>query len=557
MDIAEWIEHQAAFVPGQRAIVGEGCTLDYAGLAAAVARAARALAASGVGPGERVAILDYNRPETLVLLFACARLRAVLVPLNWRLATPEHAAILADCTPRVLVVGAAFAPGARALLAALPGAFAVGLGCDADPAWTRWEDWLARGDAGAGCVEATDAGAGSVDATDTGADGAASPPGAARPGPAERAPAERAATAADPFDAPVLLSYTSGSTGQPKGVLLSQRALFFNAVNSTHLHGLTGADVVLTTLPLFHVGGLNILTTPALHAGATVILHPRFEPAAAFDALEREAVTLTVLVPAQLEAMMADPRWKSADLSRLRCITTGSTIIGEAFARRVQARGIPLVQVYGATETCPIAAYLPIADAMRKPGSVGKAALHCALRLADDAGRPVPDGTPGEILVRAPSVMDGYWNRPAESAAALAGGWYRTGDVAHADAEGFLYVDGRNRDVIISGGENIHPAEIENVLAESPRIAEVAVVGRQDAHWGEAVVAIVVPAPGETLAAEDVLGLLQGRIGRYKHPREVVFVERLPRTALGKVRREELRRIVQREPAPGAALEGG
>ena len=262
-----------------------------------IRRAAAALARRGVEPGDVVAYLGLNHPATLVLLFACARLGAMLMPLNWRLAPPEQRRVLADCLPRVMLVEPACAEQARAIGTAVPLA--------------------------------------GVDILDRGSDEVPAGAGGA--------------------ESPVLLCHTSGSTGVPKSVVLTQRALFWNAVNSTHMHDLTSADRVLTTLPMFHVGGLNIQTTPALHAGASVSLHARFEAQATLDAIERERITLTVLVPAQLEAMMALPRWRSADLSSLRVITTGSTIVSAAFMRRVSERGVPLIQVYGATETCPIA----------------------------------------------------------------------------------------------------------------------------------------------------------------------------------------------------------
>jgi fatty-acyl-CoA synthase len=510
MDLSDWIERQAAFAPDKAALVVPGRRLSYADLADAIGRTAAALAAAGVGAGDRVAHLGYNGAEQLCLLFACARLRALFVPLSWRLAPPEHRAMLADCGPRVLVVADPFVEPTAGVLGPVATATRIAIGAVRE-GWLAWDDFVAPG----------------------------------------MPPARSAAGSGDA--APVLLCYTSGSTGQPKGVVLAQRALFYNAVNSMHMHDLVSGDIVLTTLPLFHVGGLNIQTLPALHCGATVVLHPRFEPSAFIDALARDGITLTVLVPAQLEALAREARWPTADLSRLRAIATGSTIIGEAFVRKNLHRGVPLLQVYGATETCPIAAYQRSDDAAGHPGSVGKPALHCDLRLVDGAGRDVAAGATGEILVRGPNVMDGYWNKPRESAEALASGWYHTGDVAHADADGFLYVDGRHRDVIISGGENVYPAEIENVLADCPAIAEVAVVGRPDERWGEAVVAVVVPARGVAITREEVCALLDGRVARYKHPRDVVFAANLPRTALGKVKRDELKRLARRLPVTGEA----
>ena len=329
-------------------------------------------------------------------------------------------------------------------------------------------------------------------------------------------------------------------------MLLSQGALAWNAANCADMHELTPQDRILTTLPLFHVGGLNNLTTPALKAGCTVVLHPKFDAEACFDAIELERITLTVLVPAQLDMMMASPRWQSADFSSLRMITTGSTIVPARIIDAVHARGVPLVQIYGSTETCPIAACLKAVDAERKAGSTGKAAAHCELRIVDDSGKEVAQSAIGEILVRGPNLMNGYWNAPQETAAALIDGWFHSGDMGHLDAEGYLYVDGRRKEMIISGGENIYPAEIENVLAECKDIAEASVVGRPDERWGEIVVAVVAPKSGHTLTPASVLQLLEGRIARYKHPKQVVFVGELPKTALGKVRKEDVRQMVAR-----------
>lgn len=510
LDLSHWIERHAAFTPDKTALVCAERTWSYLDLVHQIGQMAAALARQGVIAGDRLAHLGYNSGEQILLLFACARLGALYVPLSWRLAAPEHRAMLEDCRPRVLVVDEPFVEASASLRDGLGSAVCISMGA-ARPGWLALQDLLC--------------------------DVPARVPSVGHAGP----------------ESPVLLCYTSGSTGQPKGVVLTQNALFYNAVNSAHMHDMTSADVVLTSLPLFHVGGLNIQTLPALHCGASVVLQPRFDPAAVIDALQSKGITLTVLVPAQLDLLAADPRWACLQAPALRCISTGSTIIGAASYRKHMRAGLPLLQVYGATETCPIAVYQRSADAAQHPGSVGKAALHCELRLTNAAAEDVAPGTSGEIWIRGPNVMQSYWGKPMESAAALQGGWYHSGDVGHQDEEGYLYVDGRSKDVIISGGENIYPAELENVLSQCPDIAEVAVVGRPDEHWGEVVVAVVVPQPGQNINAERVTGLLQGRVAHYKLPREVVVRPSLPRTALGKLMREQIKMAVRRDASVDAA----
>jgi fatty-acyl-CoA synthase len=498
MDIAHWIERHAAFSPGKIAIRFGGQDLTYAALAERVAQACGRLRALGVGPGDVVAFLGLNNPEMLALLFACARLRAILLPLNWRLAPPEHARVLAVCTPRAVVVEPAFLAHCGPLQGPHQACRWVALG-PAPAGWHRWDE--------IGAMEA-----------------AGPQPGG--------------------LEAPNLLCYTSGSAGPPKGVVLTQGGLFWNAVNSAHMHDLTSADRVLTTLPMFHVGGLNIQTLPALHAGATVVLHARFDASATIEAMERERITLAVLVPAQLTAMMEQPRWTAADLSSARLIAIGSTIVPRSLIERVGERGLRVVQVYGSTETCPIATYVRTEDAVRKAGSAGLPALHCEVRVVDIEDRHLGPGRDGEILVRGPNVMRGYWNAPEATAEALRGGWYHTGDIGHFDSEGYLHVVARKHDMIISGGENIYPAELESILLECPRISEACVVGQPDERWGEAVLAVVVLKPGMHMTEADVAALFAGRVARYKQPRRVCFMDALPRTALGKVARGALRAAV-------------
>ena len=346
MGVADWIARNAGLMPDKTAIRFPGRDVSYAQLAALIEQLAAALAASGVRRGGCVAYLGFNSPAMVALLFACARLGAMFMPLNWRLAAPEHRQMLEDCPPALLFVEPQYVAQTDAFRSALGAMTLVSFGA-ADAGWISWAEFRGRA-----------------------------------AGPAPGVPFDPEIGADAPQEVPLgddtlLICYTSGSTGKPKGVLLTQRAIECNAANSADMHELTADDVILTTLPLFHVGGLNNQTTPALQAGCTVVLHPKFDADATFDAIERDGITLTVLVPAQLDMMMAHRRWASANFSGLRMITTGSTIVPRHVIHAVHAKGVPLVQVYGSTETCPIAVYLKAQDALRKVGSTGKGAANC------------------------------------------------------------------------------------------------------------------------------------------------------------------------------------
>jgi fatty-acyl-CoA synthase len=502
MDLSDWIEHWAAFQPDKAAVRFEGQDWSYEALAARVAEVACLLKGGlGVGRGDRVAFLGYNSVEFLALVFACARLGAMLTPLNWRLAAPEHRYILADAAASVLLVEPEFLAHAAPLRAALPDCRFVAYAAAAE-GWLSYEALLAEASGD------------------------------------DRNPHVDLAT-------PLLVVYTAGTTGKPKGAVLTQDALTWNAVNSAAMHDLTSGDVILTTLPMFHVGGLNIQTLPALHAGATVLLHRRFELEPAMAAIVEESPSLTVLVPAQLKAFIEHPGWRALDLSSLRAVATGSTIVPVPLIEAWQARGVPVIQVYGSTETAPIAVHQRIADALTTLGSTGKPALHCEARIVTRDGREAEPGERGEILVRGPNVMFEYWGDPRATAEALRDGWFHSGDVGHRDEAGNFYVDERKKDLIISGSENIYPAELEAVLHECAGIADAAVVARPHPRWGEVPVAVVVLRPGAGLAREAVLALFEGRLARFKHPHDVMFVEALPRNAMGKVLKYQLRELVK------------
>ena len=503
MDLSSWIERWADLQPAKCAVHFDGVDIGYGEMAARIARLARALRSGlGIGAGDRVAHLGLNSPELLDLVFASARLGAIVVPLNWRLAPPEHRYMLADCSPKAVLVEPDFVDHMEAIRADLPALAMVRYGA-ASPNWASYDAMLA-------------------DAT----------------GP-ER---ERGGT----YQSPVLLVYTSGTTGPPKGALLTQNALLWNAVNSTHAHDLTSADHVLTNLPMFHVGGLNIQTLPALHAGATVTLQARFDPGPTLRAIAARRPSLALVVPAMMAALLNHPDWAATDLSSLRGVMAGAAAVPAALIRGFHARGVPVGQIYGTTETAPIATYLRFADAEQRIGSCGKPAVHCEVRVVDDQGDDAEAGQPGEILVRGANTFREYWRNPEASAASLRDGWFHTGDIGHRDADGYFFIDDRKQDVVISGGENIYPAELEDVLADAAEIAEAAVVARADPHWGEVAVAFVVPKPGADPTAAAVLALFDGRLARYKHPRQVIFVDALPRNAMGKVLKYQLRARLRR-----------
>jgi len=465
----EWI---AAQPPGRIALRHEGAAISYGVLAARIEAAAAMLSAEGVGRGDRVAFLGENHPSQIVLVLACARLGAMQVPLNWRLVAAEHRWILEDCGARLLFATRAMRVAAEA--AAPPG-------CAVRDAEADW--------------------------------------------PAGTAPAR--GSHADP----VLLVYTSGTTGRPKGAVLTQAALAANAANSRAVFDLTGADRVLTCLPLFHVGGLNIQTLPALAAGAEVTLLPRFEPDAWFAALAAQRPTLSLLVPAVMQALVAHPAWPGADLASLRAIGAGSSELPLPLIEAFHARGVPVQQVYGATETGPIALAQTRAEALAAPGSIGHPPPACEARIVDD-----------EIELRGPMLASRYWNAPEATAEAFRDGWFRSGDLGRVDAQGRFWFIDRRSNRIISGGENIAPAEVERVLREAPGVREGAVLGAPDPRWGQVPVAIVVPGAG--FDAATVLAHFDGRLARFKHPRRIVTVAALPRTALGKLALGELRKLL-------------
>ena len=327
--------------------------------------------------------------------------------------------------------------------------------------------------------------------------------------------------------------------------MLTQNALLFNALNSVHMHELTPSDNILTVLPMFHVGGMNIHTTPGLYVGATISIHPRFDPAATLAAIEKDRPSLLVLVPATIAALIQQPNWQTTDLTSLRIVTTGSSIVPRSLIEAWHDRGIPVIQVYGSTETGPVALYQREEDAMMSVGSTGRGALHTEVRIVDDTGEDVKPGVSGELLLRGPNLFQKYWKDHSASEEAFEADWFFTGDIGYRDERGYVFINDRKTDVVISGGENIYPAELEQVLDRIDGIAESSVVGAADDKWGEIPVAVVVINKKSTITVEEILSAFDGHLARYKHPKAVSFIPALPRNVMGKVLKHELRRAVE------------
>ena len=420
------------------------------------------LAERGIARGLAFGWLGLNSVSMLAALFACARLHARFVPLNWRLAAHELRTVAAHAGLAAWQADAAF------------GAL-DGVAPSAQPPHTGHDD--------------------------------------------------------------LLLVYTSGTTGAPKGALHTQAAMAANIDAAVDAQGFAATTRTLAVLPLFHVGGLCIQVLPTLAVGGVVRLQPRFDAAAWFDDVAAWRPTTSLLVPAAMRALIEHPRWAGADLSSLRFINSGSQIVPRSLIEAFHARGVPVAQVYGATETGPVTLVLRPDEAIAHAGSVGKPALDVQVRLVAD-----------EVQVRAPSLARGYHRRPNDDA--FAGGWFRTGDLARVDGDGFYEIVGRVRELIISGGENIHPAEIEHIALADAAVAEAAVVGLPDERWGEVAVLAVVPRAGCDIDIERLQAAFAATLARFKHPRRIVVLDALPKTALGKVRKADLAVDLQQASDP-------
>jgi fatty-acyl-CoA synthase len=487
LTVPELVARSARRAPDAPALAFEQDRRTFGELEERSERLAAALGARGVEPGDHVAMLQYNGIEFVEAFLAIQKLGACAVPVNFRLSREEVDYVLADSGATLAIADPELAPRAGAVETIVVG--------------PDYEQALAA------------------------------------------APEERGAHEVMGEDLAFLM-YTSGTTGRPKGAMLSHQNLVVNTTNWLYEVGARPDDVWLSGLPLFHIGGLNGIL-PFLHLGALAVIEPSggFDPAQSIARLARDHVSMCFFVPTQWQEICAHPDVATVDSERLRKAMWGASQAPLPTLELLAATfpSVEIVNAFGQTEMSSNTCFLRGEDAIRKMGSVGRPALGVEARIVDESGEDVPAGEVGEIVYRGPTVMQGYHGKPEATAEAFAGGWFHSGDLVREDEQGFIYVVDRLKDMLISGGENVYPAEVERALIEHPAVAEVAVVGVPHPRWVETPLAVVVAAPGSEVSEADLIEYCRERLAGYKKPSAVVFVDILPRNAAGKVLKRELR----------------
>ncbi|CAG0961506.1 fatty-acyl-CoA synthase [Burkholderiales bacterium] len=503
MYVIDWAAKGAANYPDKTALVdlATGRRVSYRQFNARASRFALYLRDTwGLRAGDRVAVLASNSSDYLEMLYGCAKLGAVMVCLNWRLSARENLAVLDDASPRALVFSAEFAAAAEELRTHR-------------------------------CIERTMSVAGSI----------------------EGLPEYEAALAGASGNALEMpcrglgevwyLLYTSGTTGKPKGVLQTYGMAHFNGVNAMHAAKLSRDDVLLSVLPFFHTGGLNLYANPLLQCGGTVVVMKQFDPLLTIELLQK-SITVMFGVPAIYLFLSQQSTFAGADFSRVRSWACGGAPIPKSLLEQYLAKGVTICFGFGMTETGPTVFLTDEATARNKIGTVGRPVTYMLTQVVDVATRrSLGPNERGELLIKGPGVTPGYWNNAEATAKAFEDGWLCSGDIAYFDAEGDYYVVDRAKDMYISGGENVYPAEVENLLFQMPEVAEAAVIGFPDERWGEVGKAIIALKPGTALEAATVIAFCRERLAGYKVPRHVLFVDALPRNAAGKVEKPRLRSL--------------
>jgi len=501
MEHFDWIQRHAERTPEKLALVDDhsGRELTYRELNQRADKFAGFLLNElGLKRGDRLSLLAKNCAEYYEILFACSKSGVILNTLNWRLAVPELAYVLNDCQPRLLIYEAEFQETAAALEESMDLEHLLVLGDPMQGSQLSYREVLQS---------------------------------------------DKTAPPVDPkltYDEIWAIIYTSGTTGRPKGAQVTYGNFFYNAVGMGQAIDLTSQDVNLNVLPTFHIGGLGLYACPTFHAGGTVVVMRSFDPGKFLALIEEYQVTAFLLVPSIYLILEDYPEFDQFDLSSVRSWASGGSPLPAALVRRYAEKGIIIQQGFGMTETGPTVFIISKKDAVRKAGSVGKPVLHTEVSIQDRQGSILGPNQVGELCIRGGNVTTGYWNRPEATREALRDGWLHSGDAAKYDQEGFYTIVDRWKDMYISGGENVYPAEVESVIYQHPAVAEAAVIGVPHPRWQEVGKAVVVIKDGYSLNEEELIEFCRGKLAKYKIPRSAVFVEALPRTAAGKVLKREL-----------------
>jgi fatty-acyl-CoA synthase len=494
----DWLARRAQLSPERIALI-EACTnqtITYAQWNQRANRLTNALSHLGLQKGDRIAILAINSLEYLDTLFACQKGGFILQALNWRLTGEELEKLIQGATPRVLIYSTEFTDKISVLCdqssIVLDHMIAIGEQPTL-PDHHYWNTWIERADS-------------------------------APPPPVQCS-----------MNDPWVLCYTGGTTGLPKAAILTHGTITWNAINTVSSWELSANDTTILNLPLFHTGGLNVFTTPLVHAGGCSIVCQGVDIDQVFDLFAAHPITVFVGVPTMLIMMQQHQRWESADFAGCRAILSGGAPCPLPVIERFFEKGVCFKTGYGLTEAGPNTFWMPDSDARRKAGAVGFPLFHITTRIVNEAGQECQPEEVGELRIRGPHVIAGYWNNPGATSKAIVDGWLHTGDLARRDAEGYTYIAGRSKDMIISGGENIYPAEIESVLLGHAAVAEAAIIGVPDTKWGEVGRAIVVLRGGAYVNASELLAYTRQHLASYKLPKSVVFVNALPKTGAGKI----------------------
>ncbi len=511
MDIGKWMKKQAYYQPDKTAIIFGGDKTTYYEFNNTINRITQYFKSIGISKGDRVGVLMYNNPCHLEAYFACAKSGAIFVPLNFRLTVEELKYQIENCTPKLII----FSEETRELVASTREAIDPDLG-----SFVEVKDQNASPSDYRGFYEEI-----------------------------SQFPPDEVNVQIDPED-PHMIMYSSGTTGFPKGIVMPHRKAFWNTINAVHSLDLSRKDISLCFLPFFHSGGLNVVTIPSLYQGGTLVILPRFNETAVLKAVEEFMCTNMVAVPTIYERLIPEIDKEVYDIKSLRFLLCGGAPLPMDVIKAYNKRNLSLIQVFGGTETS-ICTCLKPEDADSRMGSSGQPLMHVEVLVVDDEGNSVKQGEVGEAVTKGPTVMTGLWNDPKATKEVLKGDEFYTGDLVVMEEGNYLKVVGRKKDMIISGGENIYPAEVEKVIRLNSCVKEIAVVGCKDDKWGEVGVALVVLNEGDVMTLEDLTGFCLKHLAKYKIPKHLKIVEKLPRTPSGKVRKEILLEMVEKSGERG------